>query len=483
VTVHQRRLTSLLEPLGRVLVVRGPGVAAPDLPDLPGQPVVVDHDLVGSSPVGAVASEPDAVLLVVRDASDLRRVVASCRDLPSSTRLGCLVLEGDRPALTAGHPSWPPLLSLVAEAGPPCLTWAELSAPLAAGRFFADLARRTTASHLMSAGWPVLGLDGSDPRLWPAGDPTAVVGSPAAIAERTGDYPPDVLVLGSGPDPDPRQDAADHHVLGPVLTDLRLGEDLLWSAYQADTEGHDRRLGAAGTLALGGLDGQVLTPIGFVRHPQDTVRDLVDVPGTGLCRIDTVDGPVDIDTGQPLRPRDVDRLRSLAGVHVRWRGGEGPHAYCRLVVGLAMAGVPLSGDPAPPWARQLVHSEVLAAMAADRDSAAGPDPMAREITSIRLRRASHRHHGVRAWKDGIARRSGLAPAPRPLVSVLLPNRRPELLAFSLRQVVRQRQVDLEVVVAAHGHEPERQVLDALSATTGIRISCLVAPSDRPFGPG
>jgi hypothetical protein len=44
------------------------------------------------------------------------------------------------------------------------------------------------------------------------------------------------------------------------------------------------------------------------------------------------------------------------------------------------------------------------------------------------------------------------------VSVVLATRRPEMLAFALRQVAQQRGVDLQLVLAPHGFTPDADVL-------------------------
>jgi hypothetical protein len=475
---HQLR--ALLEPLGRVLLVRAPWVDPDAVSDLLHLPGVRDLDL-SVDPVGAdTHAEPDAVLLVVRDRAGLRAAAGAAQALPASTRLGCLLLEGDRPPLTAGHPSWPVLTSLTASAAPACFVLAEFATPLAAGRFLGDLARRVMPSHQMSAGWPVLGLQRDAPHLWAAGDPVSVVGSTPELADSAGDYPPDVLVLGGAAGATGPLRTGEHHVLGTLVADLRVGEDLTWAAYDAlDADVRDRELAAGGPLVLGGFDGQVLNPIGFRRRPHEPVRDLSPVPSSPLCRVETEEGPVDLDSRRGVGEHDVTRLRAIDGVHLRWLGGSGPQGYCRIVVGLAMAGVPLTCDPVPTWARALIHPDVLDALSSPRTD--GGDRLLREVRSIRLRRAAHAQHGVRAWKDGIAVRSGLAPAARPRVSVLLATRRPEQLDFALRQIGRQRDVDLEVVLAAHGHEPDPRVLAELASSTGLRVTCLTAPARQPFG--
>ena len=56
----------------------------------------------------------------------------------------------------------------------------------------------------------------------------------------------------------------------------------------------------------------------------------------------------------------------------------------------------------------------------------------------------------------MAGRIGVRVAPEPSVSVVLATKRPEMLAFALRQVRKQRGVDLQLVLAPHGFEPDRR---------------------------
>jgi hypothetical protein len=74
------------------------------------------------------------------------------------------------------------------------------------------------------------------------------------------------------------------------------------------------------------------------------------------------------------------------------------------------------------------------------------DELLREEHSIRLRRAALRAHGVAARWEQLG-----APAPAPaLTSVLLATRRTDMVSFALEQVARQRDAQLEVVLALHG---------------------------------
>ncbi len=63
-----------------------------------------------------------------------------------------------------------------------------------------------------------------------------------------------------------------------------------------------------------------------------------------------------------------------------------------------------------------------------------------------------------AWRRRAAELAGVRVASEPSVSVVLATRRPEMLGFALRQVRRQAGVDVQLVLAAHGFEPDPDVI-------------------------
>ncbi len=147
-----------------------------------------------------------------------------------------------------------------------------------------------------------------------------------------------------------------------------------------------------------------------------------------------MDGPVvPLATLRGERPSEalVRSLRSAAGVTGRI---EEP-GDAALAAVLSMAGVPVV----------LEDSEVRVDLA---------DPSAREEHSVRQRRMAHATWSTAAWRRRTAERIGVRVAAEPSVSVVLATRRPEMLGFALRQVRRQRGVDLQLVLATHGFEPD-----------------------------
>jgi len=458
--------------------VRGPSVTTQDVEGIIAHPRMTERALVDDLD-GHHGDAADGVLLVVRDRLELRRSVGACHGVRSSTRLGCVLLDGGPPPMTAGRPGWPAIASVTADASPVSFLFVELAAAVDLGAFVADLARRATPRHLMSPGWPVLAFERASPHLWTPGDPMSVIGSSHQINDVAGDYPADVVVTDTATT-SPRRTGVDHHVLGPLSDGVRLSPPPSWADYHRQgAESSDRQLAAQRGLALGGVDAQVLNPRGFQRRATDPVSTLTEVvPSPGVCRLETAAGPVVVDTRTGLGDRDVPRLRGLLGVHLPWRGAHGPVEYCRLVASLAMTGVPLTCLPVPTWARALLHPALLAVLeeAPDLD-----DPMSREVHSIRARRAAYQHHSAAAWRRTVADLTGAVSATPPRVSVLLPTRRPEQLAFALRQVARQRGVQLELVLATHGHDADERLVTDLSESTPVRVTCLSGPADEAFG--
>ncbi|MGA8994939.1 MAG: glycosyltransferase [Nocardioidaceae bacterium] len=482
-------LTSLLAGLEQVTVVRGPYVdpaaAAAVLPDgVAGR--VTRLDLTALPPV-AWSGPHDAVVLVVADRAALRSVVGACRGLPASTRLSCVLLAGGEPPLPVGRPLWPATVSLTARSGPTCFTLLELAGPLPAGELVAELARRCSPRHLMSTGWPVLGVAASAPDSWPPGDSAAIVGTAEQVADTSGDYPADLVLtdVATAPgSPDPVR-PSDHPVLGPLPGALLVPPSLSWQEHaDLDPVAAEHRL-AAGGLGPGGVDDAVLNPAGFVRRPREPLRPLCPVTtAPWLLEVLTDAGPVVVDSRRGLGERDVERLRGLRGVQLSWQGGHGPRDHCRVVAGLSMAGVPLVADPAPGWARALLDHDLLDLVEA-ADEAMLADPFERELHSIRVRRLALDRHSARAWRREVAARAGLQHASRPTVSVLLATRRPERVGFALRQVARQRGVRVQVVLACHGHQPGPHAgLAGGLGEAGTGVSDLVrldVPSATTFG--
>jgi hypothetical protein len=478
-------LDAFLAPAQTILVARGPGVVADDVSALGRFAArAVDVDLSDGPSVPAdfhtspEKQQPDAVVVVVVDRVALRLAAGAAQHLPASRRVVCVLLElGGQPPVLVPSPAWPQLVSLQVDTARGAQVMVEFADRAHAGQVVAELARRTSPRHLMSPGWPVLGARSSEPHRWPPGDALAVVDHDESVHDVSGDYPADLLLVDVGRD-DTVDPAGPHPVTGRVQVEQRLGAPMTWGEYDTLPVAEAlARLTASGVAGLGPVDEQLVNPVGFVRGPVVPVGELRPVPsaphllhveGGPETIIDTLRGPGDAT---------VARLRPKTGIALTWEGGAGPHAYARTVASLAMAGVPLIADSVPPWARALLDPTLADLLETKPDL---DDVLEREVHSIRLRRAALGTHGALPWRRGLAARAG-ERTPTTRVSVLLATRRPELLERALRQVARQRGAEVELVLAAHGFEPDADVLRRFTDESGVSTQVVEGPSSYTFG--
>jgi hypothetical protein len=317
------------------------------------------------------------------------------------------------PGLVA-RPEWPPMRSFRAQpVADGYLVVARFEQPVRAANVVRELGRLAV--------WPA-----------PGGGGGLVVddgsGPSAPVDDR--DVPPDLVMAPSGP-------LAEHPVTGRAPIPVpRVG----------------------GPFSVGPLDERVLNPIGFEAD--------VDGPVVGLESL-TAERPGGLPADEGL----VRSLRPALGV----QGGslEDTHA-ARLVAGLAMAGVPVSVTSVGPAVASLLGEAVTAALTAPVRL---DDALAREEHSVVLRRAALRAFSTRAWSRQAARLAGVRIAGEPTVSVVLATRRPEMLGFALRQVRKQRDVELQLVLAPHGFSPDAGEVREL-AGPGLADRVVVRPHDE-----
>lgn len=166
------------------------------------------------------------------------------------------------------------------------------------------------------------------------------------------------------------------------------------------------------------IDEQVLNPRGWRKEWDEPVRDLA--------------------AGQALTEKAIADLRGVQGLRVDLADVD-----ARIVAGLAMAGVPLVATGTHPQLSDALTRAL--ARPVDLD-----DGLAREQHSVTTRRAALDTHSTLAWRRDLAERAGVRFVAQPKVSVLLATMRPHQLDFAMRQLARQQDVELQVVLGTHG---------------------------------
>ncbi|MCW2764537.1 MAG: glycosyl transferase, family 2 [Nocardioides sp.] len=367
-----------------------------------------------------------SVVLVASDPPALRRMVSVLPALGRARTIVCVCDGATDPLSLVRRPEWPALLGLDAAVSADGL--ARTTLRFAKGLSVADVLVEVGRYAALPVGTGNRGvfLASGPTTIVPPVDPgLLVVGSPAEAADPERDVPPGVVLAGPGTEPG---ELPEHPVLGRAPVVVTTTDD----------------------LAIGPLDEALLNPRGFARAWQR--------------------GVVDLEPDARIAPRLVADLRDAQGVRVTWPADE------RTVAGLAMAGVPLLAGGVLGASRGLLGDGLADALEANADLA---DPLRREEHSVRIRRAALARHSTSGWRARVAARAGVRRDSSPSVSVLLATRRPENLDFALRQVARQRGATLELVLAAHGFEPDAaRVRDALGGTPYTLLSL---PETTLFG--
>ncbi len=219
-------------------------------------------------------------------------------------------------------------------------------------------------------------------------------------------------------------------------------------------------------LSVPALDPLRHNPVGWPRDVERTVGALG--PRELL--------PAGVRADRVVRAADGDRIRSLH--HVEDVAAFHPDATARAaaLVRLAALGAVVHLADGAPHMEALLGAELYGLMAG---APPGPDPAAREALGIRLRRAALREHSLRARARQLCAQAGVEPPPPPLVSVLLPTRRPALLRHALAGVARQTYPRAELVLGLHGDgfaDVDRCLADLRMPATVVR-----AGSGRPLG--
>ncbi|MEV0348219.1 glycosyltransferase [Nonomuraea sp. NPDC050680] len=460
--------------------------------------VDLDRDLLEPS---ADTERVHEVLVLARTPADLRRAATLHKLLPEARRVVVAVLDTPAshpapvPTPTPAH-RWRSLTDLRVYQ-PKDRVWvvdARFSAPTPAGRTVTATARAFAGHRLDVITAPAAAIAGVGAAAWRPGDPNATpaevtgpvperVGAPGSdVVLRTLDTSGTLATAGTafGAPSVSEEGADDTSVAG-------------WSGSQTPIERPTARsasweqLGRPGGAGLSLTDPDVLgqpsmippvderlvNPQGFVTTPSRGLASLVERDGRWSVVLDGKMVTAFAESGG-VTDADVGRLRQLRGVRIDWHHAHsGPLAAVRVLTGLAAAGVPLVADTVPRWAGAL-GDELARLLMSDPDLS---DELRREEHSIRLRREALRTHGVAARWEQLG-----APAPAPpLTSVLLATRRTDMVGFALDQVARQRDAQLEVILALHGvPQGHPDVAAAIAAFDGP-LTVLEADHQAVFG--
>ena len=227
------------------------------------------------------------------------------------------------------------------------------------------------------------------------------------------------------------------------------------------------RLGAAPALAVPAFDPAAHNPVGWVR----------DVEPCAACL-----GPRRL-LPACVRAREVplaERSRLVRYHHVEDVGAfhAGATERAGTLARIAACGVPVHLADHDPALETLLGPELHDFMSAP----IGYDGAeAREVLSIRMRRAALRGHSLGARARQLCEAAGVDPPEFPLVSVLLATRRPGRLAAAVANIARQDYPRLELVLALHGPGFEADAVACATASIAAPVTVLRLGEDHPLG--
>lgn len=337
-----------------------------------------------------------SVLVVAADRARLRRMASAVPLLGQCKVVACWLTDAPTPWVLVPRPEWPRLMHFAArEAGDRgVLTVLRFASGARAQLVVMEMARQAAGPGDTTHGGLVVSYAGRPAA--PGLDARSVMLPDVAGADDAArDVPPDVVIARRG------GEVGEHHVI-------------------------DRAPTVVTDPGPEPVDERVFSPVGF--------RKDWDHPVVDLDRI----------SRGPVTEGVVAAARAFQGVRLS------ADTSTADLLALAISGVPLETggvlDVAPPLAAALDTKVDL------------DDPLRREEHSLAVRRAAFDHHSTLAWRSALASRAGVRHVALPAVSALLSTRRPEMLDFALRQVARQRGAEVELVLAAHGFEPDRDAV-------------------------
>ena len=262
-------------------------------------------------------------------------------------------------------------------------------------------------------------------------------------------------------------------------------------------------LTALDRLSVPVFDLTAVNPIGWTPDFDDTLVSLgppelippAAVAGAAVTRGKLAYGPADLRRARcvvdvaayhdgPLRRAAVLAELAAAGVVVHVADAALPDAAAPASASSNSSSAP-APDPASasdgPGLRECLGPELHDLMT--RADALSADARGRELISIRLRRAALRSHSTSARPPTASPGEAAAARPSwpPEVSVLLPTRRPDMLASALANVARQTYPRLELVLAAHGDGFEADRVSELTARLACPVLMVPVGAEVPLG--
>ncbi|CAL9440941.1 hypothetical protein SUDANB121_02258 [Nocardiopsis dassonvillei] len=425
-----------------------------------------------SPPPREEAGPLDLVAVLAGSITDLRRCIPATAGLPEAARVLvciCSPATARRPPLPAlpDPDRWSGLLDVRVRrsVGWGWTTDLFFESPVPVAEVLAGVARGFVGGRRGAAPAPPGEPAGPDAGLWRPGEvPLRAVGG----SGRGRELVPEVL-------PEAGEGAGRRGL--PPRRSLAAGS---WERIGSlGTEGLHSPLPSVGDVPP--VDERVVNPVGFVRGCSSVVGRLVCRGGRWVLVAGGRERWRVPDDGT-VTDVDVASVRDLRAVRVEWGRHSGPLAAVRAVAALAVAGVPVVSSGVPLWAGCL--GGPLVGLMGSVSVAGLADAQVREEFSVRLRRAALGSHSVAARWRGLAVEAGSGPVPVASVSVVLCTRRPEMVGFALRQVGRQRGVDVEVVLALHGFGVDapgvREAVEGFRASGG-RLVVWEAGGDVVFG--
>ncbi|TDC54426.1 glycosyltransferase family 2 protein [Jiangella ureilytica] len=324
--------------------------------------------------------------------------------------------------------------------------------------------------------------DAADAMPWVCGDPSAVRFGGSMPAGADGPFSVDVVLTSGDAAP-----AGKPSLEAPVM--LAVGgparrpswRDLV-DAPRGDVEAFVARAQEPGILPP--VDTDTLRPVGF--RP-DVENDEVRLRRLGGCDVShfAFDGPGEwtsahFDDWSGLSDRVVDELRGFRAVHDDPQAHQGPVQHAAFLAQAATAALPIVTSGLGDTVRRLLGEPLARELSAvtQRDLA---DPVRREAYAMSIRRLAFARHGTRGRWASVSRQLGRWTRPSVTVSVILPTKRPELLARIAEQLRRQTWPEVELVLGLHGIERGHPRVRELEAAYDRPLVIAEVPTTRSLG--